>query len=316
VSDKSGPLLTYLGPAGSFTHAAVNLLGTPWTGAMEPRASVPDVIFSVESGEAAAGVVPLETSVEGDVSSTVDELIFRSSMCFINEELIVPINYVVAGMAGARIDEVNRLVTTTSAMAQCRRFLEAINAQVTLVESAAAACEVVAELGVDSAAALTTAEAAKMNGLAVMRGVAEDYSGISTRMALLTRRIQSPTGHDRTALVVTPTGDRTGVLGDILECFSDRDIALTSISSRPLRTRTGEYSFLLTARGHLADERVQDAIQVAAALPAEIKILGSYPLNPDSTDRRVAESAPPGSVDAATLPDWIDTLLTPEQIGT
>lgn len=316
MSSTSGGLLTYLGPAGSFTHAAVNLLGTPWTGIVEPRASVADVIFSVESGEAAAGVVPLETSVEGDVSSTIDELIFRSSMCFINEELIVPINYVVAGIAGARVDDVVRLVTTTTAMAQCRRFVEAIDAEITLVESTTAACEVVANRGSGDAVALTTAEAAKMSGLAVLRGVAEDHSGVSTRMALLSRRILSPTGHDRTAVVITPTGDRTGVLGDILECFSDRDIALTSISSRPLKTRTGEFSFLLTARGHLADERVQDAIRTAADLPAEIKMLGSYPLNPDSTDRRVAESAPPGSVDSATLSDWIETLLTPEPMDT
>ena len=85
-------LLTYLGPAGSFTHAAIDLLATPWTGRVEPRDSVADVIFSVESGEAEAGLVPLETSVEGDVSSTIDELIFRSSMCFINEEVVVPVN--------------------------------------------------------------------------------------------------------------------------------------------------------------------------------------------------------------------------------
>lgn len=315
MSAETGPLLTYLGPAGSFTHAAVNLLGTPWTGGVEPRASVAEVIFSVESGEADAGVVPLETSVEGDVSSTIDELIFRSSMCFINEELIVPVNYVVAGSVGAKVAQLQRLVTTTAAMAQCRRFIESINAEVTLVESTAVACEVVAALDPGEAGALTTAEAAKMNGLAVLRGVAEDHSGVSTRMALLSRRVPAPTGRDRTSIVVTPVGDRTGVLAEILECFSARDIALTSISSRPLRTRTGEYSFLLTARGHLADERVQEALAAVAALPGEIKILGSYPLIADADDRRVGESAPPGSVDAATLPNWIHTLLTPETLG-
>lgn len=317
MSSESGQLLTYSGPAGSFTHAAVNLLRTPWRGAVEPRPSVAEVIFSVESGEAAAGVVPLETSVEGDVSSTIDELIFRSSMCFINEELIVPIHYVVAGVAGSRLDDVTRLVTMPSAIAQCRRFVEALEADVVLVESAVAACEAIAgsDSGAGLSAALTTTEAAKMWGLSVLKGTAEDHTGVSTRMALLGRRVSSPTGHDRTALVVTPVGDRTGVLGDILKCFSDRDIALTSISSRSLKTRTGEYSFLLTAHGHLADERVQEAMRVAAALPAEIKILGSFPMVAGSVDRRSAESAPPGSVDSETLPDWIATLLTPESLG-
>lgn len=317
MSSNPGQLLTYLGPAGSFTHAAVNLLRTPWRGSVEPRSSVADVIFSVESGEAAAGVVPLETSVEGDVTSTIDELIFRSSMCFINEELIVPIHYVVAGPAGSRLDDVTRLVTMPSAIAQCRRFVDTLGADVVLVESANAACEGVVNSGSSSGlwAALTTTEAAKLWGLSVLRGTAEDHTGVSTRMALLGRRVSTPTGHDRTALVVTPVGDRTGVLGDILECFSDRDIALTSISSRSLKTRTGEYSFLLTAHGHLADERVQEAMKVAADLPAEIKILGSFPMAAGWAERRSGESVPPGSVDSETLPDWIATLLTPESLG-
>lgn len=317
MSGESGNLLTYLGPAGSFTHAAVSLLRTPWRGAVEPRESVAEVIFSVESGEADAGIVPLETSVEGDVSSTIDELIFRSSMCFINEELIVPIHYVVAGAAGFRLDEARRLVTMPSAIAQCRRFVEGLNAEVGLVESAVAACEAVAS-GASSdgpSVALTTTEAAKMLGLSVLKGTAEDHTGVSTRMAVLGRRVSPPTGHDRTSLVVTPVGDRTGVLGDILKCFSDRDIALTSISSRSLKTRTGEYSFLLTSHGHLADERVQEAMRIAAALPAEIKILGSYPMPPGSAGGRSAESAPPGSVDSETLDNWVATLLKPESLG-
>lgn len=317
MSSEPGQLLTYLGPAGSFTHAAVNLLRTPWRGSVEPRSSVADVIFSVESGEASAGVVPLEASVEGDVSSTIDELIFRSSMCFINEEMIVPIHYVVAGPAGSRLDNVTKLVTMPSAIAQCRRFVDTLGADVVLVESAATACAAIVNDSSSSglSAALTTTEAAKLSGLSVLKGAAEDHMGVSTRMALLGRRVSAPTGHDRTALIITPVGDRTGVLGDILACFSERDIALSSISSRSLRTRTGEYSFLLTAHGHIADDRVQEAMAVVAALPAEIKILGSFPMGAGSVDRRSAESTPPGSVDSDTLPDWVATLLTPESLG-
>lgn len=307
-------LLTYLGPPGSFTHAAVDLLSTPWTGVVEPRGSVADVIFSVESGEAHAGVVPLETSVEGDVSSTIDELIFRSSMVFINEELIVPVSYVVAGVAGARPGGVRRLVTTTAAAAQCRRFLESADFDVILVETIAAACRVVAQEQDPATAALTSAKAAHLTSLAVLRTAAEDQSGVATRMALLGRTVSPPTGHDRTALVVTPIGDRTGVLADILDCFARRDIALTAISSRPLKTRLGEYCFLLTARSHLSDARLQDTLKAVVNLPAEVKLLGCFPLS-NAADPRVDETAPPGSVGSATIESWVDTLLHPEQLG-
>lgn len=308
-------LLTYLGPAGSFTHAAVDLLSAPWSGLVAPRDSVADVIFSVESGEADAGVVPVETSVEGDVTSTIDELIFRSSLCFLNEELVVGVSYVLAGVAGTRPQDVDSIITTTAAVAQCRRFLDASGAEVHLVDSVATACRLVAQEQSAATAALTSAKAAHLFSLAVLRSGVDDHSGVATRMALLSRRISAPTGHDRTAVVATPIGDRTGVLADILECFRRRDIALTAISSRPLKTRLGEYCFLLTARGHLRDSRLQDTLREITGLPAEIKVLGSFPLMEGAADRRVAEAAPPGSVGADTLDSWIDALLHPERSG-
>ncbi|MDP4014586.1 MAG: prephenate dehydratase domain-containing protein [Candidatus Nanopelagicales bacterium] len=309
MTDGAGELLTYLGPPGSFTHSAVDMLAVPWVGEVSPRASVPDVIFSVEAGEAAAGIVPLESSVEGDVSSTIDELIFRSSICFINEELVVPISYVVVGLAGARAAGVRRLITTQAAAAQCRRFIESSGAELTLVESVSEACARVAGQDDPAVAAIASAKAGRLHALAVLRGVAEDHSGVATRMAVLRRKPAPATGHDTTAVVVTPVGDRTGVLADILACFSSRDIALTSISSRRLRTRLGEYCFLLTARGHLADSRIREALACAARVPAEVKILGCYPLNPAVSEGRIGEFPPPGSVGAATLDSWIDSLL-------
>ena len=315
MSNGEKSLLTFLGPSGSFTHAAVESLSQPWSGRIEPRSAVADVIFSVESGEAEAGVIPLETSVEGDVTSTVDELIFRSSLCFINEVIVVPVSYVVAGAAGSRWTDARRVVTTASALAQCRRFLEGAGVDVELVGDVAQAANAVAEAESLEVVALTTPISAHLSSLTVLRTAVEDHSGVATRMGLLSRRVAQPTGHDETSIVVTPIGDRTGVLAEILHCFSDRGIGLTAISSRPMKTRLGEYCFLMTARGHLTDNGLQSALHATAQLPAEVKILGSFPISQEAEGPRVDESAPPGSVGAEGLQGWLDSLLQPEQLG-
>jgi len=315
VSDRGEPLLTFLGPSGSFTHAAVESLSQPWSGRAEPRSSVVDVIFSVESGEADAGVIPLETSIEGDVTSTVDELIFRSSLCFLNEVVVVPVSYVVAGAAGSRWADARRVVTTATGLAQCRRFLEGAAVTVDLVGDVAEAAAAVAAAESSEVVALTTPISAHLSSLSLLRTAVEDHSGVATRMGLLSRRLSQPTGHDETSIVVTPIGDRTGVLADILHCFSDRGIGLTAISSRPMKTRLGEYCFLMTAQGHLADSGLRTALQATAELPAEVKVLGSFPISQQSEAHRVDESAPPGSVGAEGLPDWLNSLLRPEQLG-
>ncbi len=315
MSDGGQQLLTFLGPVGSLTHAAVESLSKPWSGPIAPQSSIVDVVFAIESGEAAAGVVPLDTSIEGDVTSTIDELIFRSSLCFINEVVVVPVSYVVAGIGGSRWGDVRQVVTTAAALAQCRRFIEAADISVQLVGDVSEAAEVAIADNAPETAALTTAMSAHVASLTVLRSAVEDHSGITTRMGLLSRQVSDPTGHDETSVVVTPIGDRTGVLADILRCFSDRGIALTAISSRPLKTRLGEYCFLLTARSHIADPAFQSALLDAAELSAEIKLLGSFPSQGSADSVRVDESAPPGSVDAAGLQPWIQSLLEPRQLG-
>lgn len=315
MSDGGQQLLTFLGPVGSLTHAAVESLSKPWAGPVAPQSSIVDVIFAVESGEAAAGVVPLDTSIEGDVTSTIDELIFRSSLCFINEVVVVPVSYVVAGVGGSRWGDVRQVVTTAAALAQCRRFIEAADISVQLVGDVSEAAEVAIGDNSPETAALTTAMSAHVASLTVLRSAVEDHSGVTTRMGLLSRQVSDPTGHDETSVVVTPIGDRTGVLADILRCFSDRGIALTAISSRPLKTRLGEYCFLLTARSHIADPAFQSALLDAAELSAEIKLLGSFPSQRSADSVRVDESAPPGSVDAVGLQPWIQSLLEPRQLG-
>jgi len=269
----------------------------------------------VESGEADAGVIPLETSIEGDVTSTVDELIFRSSLCFLNEVVVVPVSYVVAGAAGSRWADARRVVTTATGLAQCRRFLEGAAVTVDLVGDVAEAAAAVAAAESSEVVALTTPISAHLSSLSLLRTAVEDHSGVATRMGLLSRRLSQPTGHDETSIVVTPIGDRTGVLADILHCFSDRGIGLTAISSRPMKTRLGEYCFLMTAQGHLADSGLRTALQATAELPAEVKVLGSFPISQQSEAHRVDESAPPGSVGAEGLPDWLNSLLRPEQLG-
>ena len=134
-----------------------------------------------------AGVVPLETSVEGDVSSTIDELIFRSSMCFINEEIAVPVSYVVAGTAGTSANGITTSITTTAAAAQCRRFIESTDAEVVFVDSIATACRRVAAGSVRLHRRAGIGQGRPLYSLATLRSVAEDHSGVTTRMALLSR---------------------------------------------------------------------------------------------------------------------------------
>jgi len=279
----SNQKLVYLGPPGTFTHAAIDLMTVPWSGEIVAEKEVSDVVFAVESGSADAGLVPLENSVEGDVLSTLDELIFRAAQCFINEEIVVPISFVLAVPSSTKNAPVTKVLTHPHAAAQCKEFIKANKIEVEFTASTADACRIVAERKEAGLGAIAATKGADTFGLFVKQTRLEDFAGGKTRMALISRNLSSPTGHDKTTLVITPVADRNGLLSDILTCFAKRDIGLTSISSRPLKTRLGEYTFMVSARGHIGEPTLQAA--------------------------RVGESLPPGSVTSDVLKEWVERLV-------
>jgi chorismate mutase/prephenate dehydratase len=187
--------------------------------------------------------------------------------------------------------------------------LTANKIEVEFTASTADACRIVAERKEPGLAAIAATKGADTFGLFVKQTRLEDFTGGKTRMALISRNLSSPTGHDKTTFVITPVADRNGLLSDILICFAKRDIGLTSISSRPLKTRLGEYTFMISVRGHIGEPTLQAAIMDVSNLGAAVKVLGSYPMNPEISSARVGESLPPGSVTSDVLKEWVDRLV-------
>src|SRR5215203_2750349 len=65
--------VAYLGPEATFTHeAALRSFGASVE--LEPQTTVAEVFTRVERGEASHGIVPVENSMEGAVTHTLDEL--------------------------------------------------------------------------------------------------------------------------------------------------------------------------------------------------------------------------------------------------
>ena len=89
-------------------------------------------------------------------------------------------------------------------------------------------------------------------------------------------RLPGPTGWDKTSVVVFIEANRPGALLQLLEIFAERELNLTKIESRPTKAELGEYCFFLDVEGHLADERVGDALAAAQRTHREVKVLGSY----------------------------------------
>ncbi len=300
---------TYLGPAATFAEQALRTLPGTRTGTVTPSASVPDALDSVRMGDSDAALVPLENSVEGSVSVTLDELATGPPLTIIREVLL-PVSFVLLVRAGTRLADVRTVATHPHGEAQCRGWLRkhlpdaSVHSTLSTSEGAAAVSRG------EYDAALAAPLAAVRHHLEVLAEDVHDTDGAVTRFVLLTQPGRPPerTGNDRTSVVVFIADNHTGALLEVLTEFAVRGIDLTRIESRPTKERFGRYCFCIDCAGHVADARVGEALAALHRICADVRFLGSYP-------RADSDLPPPrpgtGDADFTAAAQWLADLRDP-----
>ncbi|MBA7522570.1 Bifunctional chorismate mutase/prephenate dehydratase [subsurface metagenome] len=273
--------IAYLGPQGTFTEEALNKYISSIKSEDEiekiPCATMQEVIKSVDRGEVAEGIVPIENSLEGSVNITLDFLTFESEAKIIRE-ITIPIRHSLIGKEKISTSKIQRIISHPHATAQCKNYISTYlkNAEIIAANSTAEAIRMLQEAD-DGIAAIGTETAAKLYGLEIIEKDIEDNKDNKTRFIFLGNSIQPKTGKDRTSIVCFLKEDRPGSLFNILKEFAERNINLTRLESRPAKKDLGDYVFLIDMDGHLYDREIFEALEVLRKTVYLVKILGSYP---------------------------------------
>ncbi len=270
----------FLGPEGTFAEEA--LLAHPPEGDITPfpYPSVGDVMQAVQSGEADLGIVPIENSLEGSVSLTLDFLASGFDDLFIVQETVLAIRHQLIARKELRLDEVTKVISIPIAYGQCRTFIREnlANVEHEATDSTAEAVRRVSR--VDRPwAAIGTRLAAQMYECVILRDDIEDSLDNRTRFVYLSRR---PAAQDlaatyKTSLVCGIANDQPGSLLLILSEFAYRFVNLTKIESRPSRQGLGDYIFFIDMEGRSTDSPIAQALKCLSCKLPWVRVLGSYP---------------------------------------
>lgn len=271
------PAYGYLGPEGTFSEAALRSLPIAFDAELVPFPSVPDALDAVRAQEVDGALVPLESSVEGSVSSTLDELASGPPVV-IDCEVLLPVSLALLARAGTSRDDIRTITTIPHAEAQVRRWLRTNLPGFRFIPAASTAdgARAVAE-GLANAA-VAAPLAAERYGLSVVAYDINDNPGAVTRFVLVTRPAppHRPTGADRTTVVAYIADDHPGALLEILTEFAVRGVNLTRIESRPTGGGLGRYYFSIDCEGHVNDDRVGEALSALRRICADVRFVGSY----------------------------------------
>jgi prephenate dehydratase len=268
----------YLGPEGTFTEAALRTLDEAAGADHVPFPTVQAALDAVRTGDAPRAVIPIENSVEGAVTATLDELAGGHDLV-ICAEILLPVTFSLLARPGSRTDEIKTVGGHPHSQPQCRRWLASHlpTAEWRPTASNAEAARLAADGQIG--AALAGAFAAPTYGLEVLANDVNDREGAITRFVVVRRPGPPPprTGSDRTSLAVFLVDDHPGALAEILAEFAVRGVNLTRVESRPTGDALGRYYFSIDCEGHVDDARVGEAMMGLRRVCGDVRFLGSYP---------------------------------------
>jgi prephenate dehydratase len=269
----------FLGPSGTFAEEALRSSAPAGVEEEVPYPSVWDTVMAVQERSVDQGVVPIENSLEGSVTTTLDALAGEASGVRIVAEVVRPISHCLVARDGVALDDVTRVLSHPQALAQCARFLHArLPRAGTEVSGSTAEAVRTAVAAQEPLAALGTRLAAELYGGVVLAEGVEDRPDNLTRFVWLAPEGTPPhEPPDKTSVVFWGFNDESpGALVAVLRELADRGVNLTKIESRPRRVQLGHYMFFADLDGAADDAAVGQALAGLARRVETLRVLGSY----------------------------------------
>ncbi|OSI08671.1 chorismate mutase [Neisseria animaloris] len=267
--------ISYLGPAGTFTQqAAIKHFGH--AAHTQACLTIDECFRQVEARQADYLVAPVENSTEGSIGRTLDLLsVSPLQAC---GEVVLRIHHHLLRKNSSEKNGIKKIYAHAQALAQCHEWLnrhlpDAVRIS---VSSNAEAARLTAESSDAAVAAIAGQTAAELYQLTKVADNIEDEPNNTTRFLVLGHQTTSPTGCDKTSLVIS-TPNKAGAVNNLLKPFTEQSISMTKFESRPSRSGLWDYLFFIDIEGHKDDPKVQTALTKLDERASFIKIIGSYP---------------------------------------
>lgn len=260
------PTLT-LGPEGTYSHRAATAVSDD----VDFRESVTEIIETVAAGSYDRGVVPIENSIEGSVTETLDAVADHDVA--VVREIVTPIRHALL----AQGQTFETIASHAQALAQCRSFLDEHYPDASL-EAVASTARGVQRAREDDSVAAIAHPATAGDGVSVLAEDIQDRTSNATRFFVIAPAADRSTAGGKSTLVVYPNTNYPGLLLALLEPFADRDINLSRVESRPSGERLGDYIFHIDIEAGLYEDRTKAAVDEIEELLENgwLRQLGSY----------------------------------------
>ncbi|BCJ88109.1 prephenate dehydratase [Effusibacillus dendaii] len=265
----------YLGPRGTFSEEASFRFFEGQDVTWKACTSIPDVLYAIQEQDVDYGVVPIENSIEGSVSMTIDTLSGNEDL-FVTAEIVMPIEQGLLTNPGCKVSDIKEVWSHPQGLAQCRNFIREIGAEAKTYDSTAKAAQEVAASKRTDVAAIGSSWAAKIFGLEILQSNLQDLTENHTRFVVVRKGAIPLPESDHTMLLVTLSEERPGALVHVLNIFAAFGLNLIRLESRPTRKKLGTYQFFIDVEAGVETDDMQKAVSVIGTFGHQVRVLGGY----------------------------------------
>lgn len=270
--------IAFLGPQASFTQLATSQIFP--NEELLPQSNILDCFKEVQNDLVEKAVVPLENSIEGTVSMTLDYL-YDFDEIFVETEVVMPIAHQL--MIHPENHEFEKVFSHPQALAQCFHFLQENYPNIVKQDfnSTSASAKLIAENPQEKWAAIANSYAAKLYGLKIINHNIQDFEQNHTKFIVISKKQNQLTldfqkSGEKTSLLITLPEDQAGGLHQVLSVFAWRKMNLSKIESRTLKTGLGNYFFFINVANEWHPVLSNNALEELKSLGTDVKFLGHY----------------------------------------
>jgi chorismate mutase/prephenate dehydratase len=272
--------ILYLGPAGTHSHeAAVRWCNNPQN--LQPCRSLNDVFVELLRQPQSVAIVPVENSIEGPVTQTLDLLANTDGVQALASFSINIRHNLLVNEKIKDLKEIRKVFSHPQALAQSSAWLQRNLPEADIMASASTAEAARLAAASTDTAAVAGMMAAELYGLKTLATDVQESSDNQTRFLAVSTAPQQIDTANRTSLrtlLYIVLHDKPGALLQGLEPFHAAGLNLTSIQSRPLRGRPWEYGFFMEINGDITAPAHAGTFERIRALAEICRLLGVYPI--------------------------------------
>ena len=295
-----------LGPEGSHAWQAARRYNPDATIKLFPNLTAVFKAFAAQQTDLA--LAPVYNTREGQVKE-YSRLVKAMDKGFWQDNIVLPIHLSLGSLSAT--EPITMLLGKSGVLRQCEDYITNAYPEATLtsVHDLDAAVRDIKEQGLVGHGVIESEEALRAYGFAIRAREIVPHN--RTRYAVLGQNPAPRTGYDATTMVTTPIKDRVGILAEILHEFTKRSINLIDMQTET-DPQSQKLQFFIEFEGHLADERVRQAIEriehQIIQEPGSVRVLGSFP----RVDMRVKRIKTFGFIGSGEMSLWFAERLKSE----